>query len=56
MKNGWTALHYASQNGSVSAVSVLIEGGATVNIQTKVYYYSSILLSMHGNRLQANFM
>ena len=36
MQNGWTALHYASEHGSVTGVSVLVNGGANVNIQAEV--------------------
>ena len=36
-QEGWSALHGASAAGQSSVVELLVESGAQVDIQTKVY-------------------
>ena len=37
LQDGWTAMMYACLDGHEHVVEVLLKGGATVDIQTKVY-------------------
>ena len=37
LKNGWTALRYAAERGFEQIVKILVEHGANVDLQDKVF-------------------
>ena len=39
LQEGATALHLASDNGHVTTVQLLVEAGASLDVQTNVSYY-----------------
>lgn len=43
-QHGFTALHYASLNGHIKAVKMLIDNGAQVTIPSKVKNYMFVYL------------
>ena len=46
-QDGWTALHLAAQGGKIDVIKLLIEAEAYVNMQSKVYTYTIIILYIY---------
>ena len=43
VKDGWTPLHIAAENGFEEVVEILVEHGSNMNIQTKVLIFLFLL-------------
>ena len=51
LQEGATALYIASQNGHVSTVQLLVEAGASLDVQFNVSYYVHKNIIMIGGNL-----